>query len=64
MTLFEFFEKIQLSVYDFENWVVSQELLHGSMLCGNCQQLMNDVTKGGKRYWICEHQGCKFGPND
>ena len=50
MTLFEFFEKIQLSVHDFENWVVSQGLLHGSMLCDNCQQPMNDVTKGGKRY--------------
>ena len=64
MTLFELFEKIQLSVHDFEKWLVSQGLLYGSMLCDNCQQPKNDVNKGAKRCWVCEHQGCRFGPND
>jgi hypothetical protein len=25
---------------------------------------MNNVNKGAKRCWVCEHQGCRFGPND
>jgi predicted peroxiredoxin len=64
MTLFELFAKIQLPDQDFENWLVSQGLLHGSMPCENCNQPMNDVIKGGIRLWVCEHQGCRFGPNN
>ena len=47
MTLFELFAKIQLPDQDFERWLVSQGLLHGSMPCENCNQPINDVIKGG-----------------
>uniref|UniRef100_A0A914EJB7 Transposase n=1 Tax=Acrobeloides nanus TaxID=290746 RepID=A0A914EJB7_9BILA len=64
MNLLELFEKLKLTDEEVCNWMVSQGLIHGSMMCNNCQRAMQDRMDGRNRYWICENRACRTGPTN
>ena len=63
MNSLEFFNKLRMPDDEFEEWMANLGLLHSAMLCDNCHQPMHDKMHGRNRKWICERQGCRFGPS-
>ena len=63
MNSLEFFNKLRMPDDEFEEWMANLGLLHSAMLCKNCHQPMHDKMHGRNRKWICERQGCRFGPS-
>jgi hypothetical protein len=45
MNFLELCEKLRLSEEEFEDWMISLGLIHGSMMCDHCQEPMQDRVR-------------------
>ena len=51
--------KLQLSDNDFDDWLITMGLLHGSQTCEHCSNQM--TSDGRNRTWVCHKRRCLHG---